>query len=157
MPATAPRGYPSTFARFEHALELRREGRTYKEIGERLGVKPEKAQVIVAKAIRRVLKETAEEVRQLELSRLEVLIQILWESAITDAQAAVPDFRRLDRVKGLIESKLKFCGAVPVVENFNDNRVQIIVRQLTPPQELKIIGGDMGEAATIPAGQAVTS
>lgn len=133
MPQTAPNGYPSTFARFEHALALRREGKTYQQIGDRLGIKPEKAQKIVSHAIRRILKDTAEDVRQMELSRLELLIKTIWDDAITDAQAKVPDFRRLDRLKGLIESKLRYCGAQPVVENFNDNRVQITVRQLTAP------------------------
>lgn len=115
---------------------LRREGKTYQQIGDRMGVRPEKAQKIVARAIQKVLKETAEEVRQIELSRLELLIKTIWDAAITDAQAAVPDFRRLDRLKGLIESKLKYCGAMPVVENLTDNRVQIIVRQLVAPEPL---------------------
>lgn len=133
MAATLPPGFSSRFEVLEAALKARREGRTYQQIAAIIGLKDEKtAQKIVSTAIKGILKETAEEVRSIELSRLELLIKTLWESAILDAQASRPDFRRLDRVKGLIEAKLKWCGATPVIEGGdNIGNVTITINRFT--------------------------
>ena len=132
MPVAPPPGYLSHFARLQHALELRREGRTYREIADRVGLKDEKAaQALISKAIKRVLRETAEEVRSIELSRLELLIKLLWEQMVTDLQGKDPDYRRFDRVKQLIEQKLKWCGAQPVVDDNTDKRVTIVIQKFT--------------------------
>ncbi|MGH7406733.1 MAG: hypothetical protein ACREKF_01815, partial [Candidatus Methylomirabilales bacterium] len=118
---------PSSLARMEHALRLRREGMGYDEIAARLGVRPQRARAIVQRAIRALLREEAEDVRQLELSRLEVMIKTLWEDALRDAALPAPDFRKFDRLRGLIEAKIRWCGAQPVVESLQDNRVQIVI------------------------------
>lgn len=135
MPAAPPNGYPSDWARLQHALELRREGRSYQEIADRVGAaSPGKAQALVSRAIRRVLRETAEEVRAVELSRIEALIQCLWDRTIADLDTADPDYRRLDRLKQLIETKLRWCGAQAVIEGQGaDNRIQIYVNSYTTP------------------------
>lgn len=127
--SNAPPGYQSSFARLHHALELRREGRTYKEIAERTGLRNEHAaQKLIATAIKRVLKETAEEVRSIELSRLEVLITCLWDKTLEDLEEKHPHFARFDRLKQLLEAKLKWCGAQAVLEDSGkDSRVTIVV------------------------------
>lgn len=123
-------------------LELRREGKSYQQIADRVGLpSPASAQRIVSRAIKVVLRETAEEVRSIELSRLEMMIELLWDSMAEDIKGKQPDFRRLDRVKALIESKLRFCGAVPVVEEKSSHFTQIIINKFTdaaptPPREI---------------------
>jgi hypothetical protein len=130
--AQAPDGYPSAFARMQHVLELRRAGRTYQQIADIVGLaKPERAQALVSKAIKRILRETAEEVRGIELSRLDVLINLLWDKVIEDMKAPDPDYQRFDRVKGLIEAKLRWCGAQEIVDN-SDKRVTIIISSFVP-------------------------
>lgn len=132
MAVSAPAGYLSHFARLEHCLTLRREGKTYRQIADVCGLRDEKAaQILISKAIKRILRETAEEVRSIELSRLEILIKTLWDDAILDAKAKEPDFRRLDRVKQLLEAKLKFCGAQQVVEDHSSKSVTIVVNSYT--------------------------
>ena len=131
---TAPAGFLSHFDRWERVLALRREGKSYRQIADLCGLKDEKAaQRIISKAIGRVLKETAEEVRSIELSRLELLITTLWDKAITDVQGDKPDFRRFDRVKQLLEAKLKFCGAQSVLEDASNGKgnVQIFIKSFT--------------------------
>lgn len=125
--------YSSHFARLEHCLQLRREGRSYQQIADRVGLKDEHAaQRLISKAILRVLKETAEEVRSLELSRLELLISTLWEQALLDVEGESPDFRRFDRVKQLLETKLKFCGAQAVLDGQGKNQgVTIVINSFT--------------------------
>lgn len=133
--SVAPPGYLSHFARWEHCLELRREGKSYRQIADSVGLKDEKAaQRIISKAIQRILKESAEEVRSIELSRLEVLIKTLWGKALTDVVGDKPDFRRFDRVKQLLETKLKFCGAQAVLEGVDGGKhgsVQIFIKSFT--------------------------
>lgn len=77
--------------------------------------------------------------RSLELSRLEFLIGKLWTPAINEIDKEDPDFRKFDRLKSLIETKLRWCGAQEVVLNNNDNRVQIIVQSFKKdePKQIK--------------------
>lgn len=128
-----PVGFQSTFARYSRALELRREGKSYKEIADRLGLKSEtSAQTLISKAIKRVLRSTAEEVRQLELDRIELLIKAVWEPAVKElTEVGSHTMTRFDRLRQLIEMKLKYCGAVPGGNEVTDKRVQIYINQYT--------------------------
>lgn len=131
--ATPPPGYLSNFARMSHALQLRREGKTYQQIADITGLqKPEKAQRLVSNSIKRILRETAEEIRSIELSRLELLITTLWDRAIADLDGEVPDYRRFDRLKGLIEAKLRWCGAQPITDTDPlHGRISITINKFT--------------------------
>lgn len=112
-------------------LELRRSGKTYQQIADIVGVaRPEKAQKLVSTAIKRVLKETAEEVRAIELSRLDILIECLWDKVMADMENKEPDYRRFDRLKGLIETKLRWCGAQPAKDD-DDRSVTIVVQSFS--------------------------
>jgi hypothetical protein len=127
----------------QHVLELRREGKTYQQIADVVGLSsPHRAQTLVSRAIKRVLRETAEEVRSIELSRLEILIKCLWETTIKDLtqpDASGIDFRRFDRLKQLLEAKLKWCGAQAVIEDNRDQRVTIIVNSFTDKKPTEIV------------------
>ncbi|MGH9317129.1 MAG: hypothetical protein ACRD1P_08485, partial [Thermoanaerobaculia bacterium] len=57
-----------------------------------------------------------------------------------------PDFRKFDRLRGLIEAKIRWCGAQPVVESLQDNRVQIVIQQFTPPRQVGACTPDLGGA-----------
>lgn len=131
--ASSPPGYQSHFARMSHVLELRRAGKNYQQIADICGFsKPERAQAYISKAIKRVLRETAEEIRSVELSRLELLIKTIWNKAIEEAEMPDPDFRRFDRLKGLIEAKLKWCGAQPITdEDPLKGRISITINKFT--------------------------
>lgn len=133
--AVAPAGYGSHFARLEHCLQLRREGQSYRQIADSVGLRDERAaQALISKAITRLLKESAEEVRAIELSRLELLITTLWSQAVLDVQGDTPDFRRFDRVKQLLETKLKFCGAQSVMDGAEGGKygsIQIFIKSFT--------------------------
>ena len=114
-----------------HALELRRAGKNYQQIADLTGLSsPQRAQTLVRNAIKRVLKETAEEVRSIELSRIDVLIECLWEKAIRDVEQEKPDYSRFDRLKGLLETKLRWCGAQQVVDQ-SDKSVSIVIQSFT--------------------------
>ena len=68
---------PLATARRVRALELRLQGRTYREIGAVLGCNPATAYRATQKALRLTLAEPAEELRTLELVRLDRLQEAL--------------------------------------------------------------------------------
>jgi len=137
--ANAPEGYLSHFARMSHALELRRAGKNYQQIADITGLSsPQRAQKLVSTAIKRVLKETAEEVRTIELSRLDVLIECLWAKALDDVKKDNPEYARFDRLKALLETKLRWCGAQQVVDQ-SDKSVTIVVQSFTNNQSAPAI------------------
>lgn len=66
------------------ALELRRSGHIYEEIGAKLGVHPSTAQRLVSEALGMVAHETKEEaskLRELELQRMDGLHEAMWKLA----------------------------------------------------------------------------
>ena len=88
------------------ALELRKAGLTYARIGELLGV----SHVAVGKAVRRALakhsdqtKEAVEELRQLELERLDAVNLAFWEKMMAgDVQAAKLILRTIEQRSRLL-------------------------------------------------------
>lgn len=83
------------------ALELRKAGRTYREIGKEIGVSHEAARKLVERgmqALRDLSKESCEEWRALETERLDALWAGLWPSASTgDTQAVSQALRVMER------------------------------------------------------------
>jgi hypothetical protein len=94
--------------RRKEAVDLRIEGKTYREIGQELGVTPTRARQLVAEALAGLQKDTAEsaeELRRLELDRLDQLQSGLWEEAaggnLKAVGAALKIMERRARLVGL--------------------------------------------------------
>jgi hypothetical protein len=94
--------------RRKEAVDLRIEGKTYREIGQELGVTPTRARQLVAEALAALQKDTsesAEELRRLELDRLDQLQSGLWEEAaggnLKAVGAALKIMERRARLVGL--------------------------------------------------------
>lgn len=80
------------------ALELRKAGATYQQIGKRLGVSTSAAHMRVKKAlfqIREISEDKATEVRDLELHRLDAMLLGLWERARRGDDDAVRSVLRI--------------------------------------------------------------
>jgi hypothetical protein len=67
--------------RQHQALELRKAGLSYRVIGEQIGTTPQGAQDAVERAIRRVLRDPADAVLQLELERLDAMFTPMYRRA----------------------------------------------------------------------------
>jgi len=70
--------------REEQSLALRLTGATYRQIGSELGITEQGAHAAVMRALKRLnerIAEGAEEVRQLELGRLDALLEAVWPRA----------------------------------------------------------------------------
>lgn len=77
------------------ALDMRRAGVTYDVIGQRLGINPGVAHRYVSEALRRTLQEPADELRTLEVARLDRLEFAVWARAMSGDQAAVQSVLRI--------------------------------------------------------------
>lgn len=95
------------------ALELRKQGWSYTQIGQQLGITSRRAARLVHQALSRWVGEIAEDVRLLELQRLDALLAAYWEPALKgDGTAA-------DRVLRIMEQRAKLLGLnqVQLAEN----------------------------------------
>lgn len=87
------------------ALDLRKAGLSFPAIAEKLGYSgPGGAYKAVMTAIRRTQQEPADEVRRLELERLDIMLQKTWEWVENGEPRAI------DRVLRIMERRAKYLG-----------------------------------------------
>ena len=89
------------------ALELRKAGATYRQIGARLRISAQAAHKRVTEALRGIAETTgekAEEVRSLEMHRLDTMLLGLWSKARTGDVAAI------DRVVKIMQRRADMLG-----------------------------------------------
>jgi hypothetical protein len=87
------------------ALKLRRAGKSFADIAQRLGyASRSNAYTAVMHALRRTLQEPADEVRRLEIERLDGLLSGLWE------RAAAGHLPSVDRVLAIMDRRAKLLG-----------------------------------------------
>jgi hypothetical protein len=77
------------------ALGLRRGGASYEQIGKHLGCRKSDAYKIVKRAIDAIPREAAEDVRLMELARLDVMMATLWPLAAKGDGAAIERMLRI--------------------------------------------------------------
>jgi hypothetical protein len=86
------------------ALGLRASGATYRQIGDALGIDKTTAWRLVQQESESIIRESAAEVLELELTRLDRLQMGIWAEAISGDLAAV------DRVLKIMEMRAKLLG-----------------------------------------------
>lgn len=89
------------------ALELRKAGATYQQIADKLGISHAGAALCVSRAmeaLRLDIKETAEQVLELELDRLDSMLLGLWDAARRGNTAAI------DRVLKIQDRRARYLG-----------------------------------------------
>lgn len=87
------------------ALELRRSGLTYDAISQEIGwTEPSAAHKAVKRAIKRSMQDVGEDVLELEVARLDRLMEAIWDQAVGG------DLQCLDRVLKIAERRAKLLG-----------------------------------------------
>jgi hypothetical protein len=87
------------------ALELRRDGKTFPEIAYELGYSAvSSAYEAVMTALKDTLREPAEEVRKLELDRLDAMLNAIWPQALSG------DLKAIDSVLRLMDRRARYLG-----------------------------------------------
>lgn len=97
------------------ALELRAVGKSFPAIAVELGYRgPAGAYKAVMSALRRTLQEPADEVRKLELDRLDELMTFLWP------EARLANYKAIDGILGIMGRRAKLLGLdAPLNANVN--------------------------------------
>ena len=96
--------------RQRRALELRRAGATYEMIADQLDYKSVSgAAKAVSSALKLMLREPADEVRHLELDRLDRLLLAVWSRAIGGPGKPADDFA-IDRALKVIKQRCELLG-----------------------------------------------
>lgn len=92
------------------ALRLRIGGLTHEQIKDEMGLGSRaRAYELIQGAIADITEEPAQEVRALELQRLDAMVLALWPKAMNGEPSAV------DRVLDIMERRAKYLGLDPVV------------------------------------------
>ena len=87
------------------ALELRKAGATYQQIADELGYSgPRGAHKAVASALKATLKEPADEVRALELARLDAALLAIWQ------RVRRGDEKAIDRLLSIMKRRMDLLG-----------------------------------------------
>jgi len=118
------------------AVELRKNGLSYAAIGAELGISDEGARKACKRALERMLselQESAEELREIELGRLDHMQTALWQKALDG------DCQTIDRVLRIMQRRAKLAGldAPERVEQtineagYTDDQIQEAARILT--------------------------
>ena len=124
-----------TEQRLARVLALRMNGWNLREIGEQEGVTAQRIHQLILLALTRLVSEASEEIRQLELARLDDLQIGVWERALNGDVAAI------DRVLAIMVRRARLLGLDPPpvtvgVGVFGDGF------DPPPPIRVKIIGPD---------------
>jgi hypothetical protein len=99
------------------ALELRRRGRGFQQIADELGYRGASgAYQAVMAGLKLTLQEPSDEVRSLEVERLDRLIEGIWDKAVGGDEKAI------DRVLGIMERRAKYLGLDAPTKTQNENR-----------------------------------
>jgi DNA-binding CsgD family transcriptional regulator len=127
----SPGGSIAVRERERVAVELRVQGYSYAEIGDRLGVSRKMASRIVNRAMDRVLREPVGQLIDLELARLDALWQAMWPRALRGsarhAEVCVRICERRARLLGLDQpAKLEMRMSVEEVDALDREIEQLL-------------------------------
>lgn len=89
------------------AFELRKSGLTYEKIGNKIGISTQAAHGLIKRELVRLSKQAegdASLLRQLEIERLDCLIDAIWPKAMDG------DLPAIDRVLRIAERRARFLG-----------------------------------------------
>jgi hypothetical protein len=116
------------------ALELRKAGASYKVIADALGyAHPSGAAQAVVAALKAVVREPAEEVRTLELERLDAALLAIWPAV------RAGNFGAVDRVVRIMERRAKLLGLDRTVVS---GMLDIDMTTLTDDQLQRLVDGE---------------
>lgn len=112
----------------KQAMQLRLRGKQYDEIAEIVGYATgASAYNAVMAALKATLREPAEELRQMEVKRIDVMLDKLWQSieAWDTAEPSATKQAVVDRILRLMERRAKYLG-LDVVQEQKDQVIKLV-------------------------------
>lgn len=130
--------------RARQALELRKAGATFEQIAQKCGYKrAQHAHKVVTAAIRAIPREAAEEVRKLELERLDRMTLALWQ------RAGKGDTEAINHVLKIMGRRAKLLGLdVPAADMSRAGPTQPIKEIVFHEGDDTLSGNDMNSSET---------
>ena len=108
-----------TAIRYREALEARAAGAEYYQIAEMLGISERSAEELVKRALKATLREPADDVRKLELKRLDMFLQVYMAKALDGHGPS------LDRCLAIMERRARLEGIdAPIEMDYASIRTQ---------------------------------
>ncbi len=144
-------------AREKHAeaLQLRKEGKSYQAIADKLGyADPSGAMLAVKNALDRITLEDAEDVKKMELERLNQMLESLdWKLAMGDYNAIDRALRIMDRRARYLglDAPTKIAPTDPTGKQQASARIELVLRafeQFEEPQRQALIEALEGNGET---------
>lgn len=129
-------------AKREKALELRKAGMSYPKIAGEMDCSVSTAHGYVQAALKETIQEPADEVRAIELERLDIMIRSLWPTVLGGS----PSEKRnaIDRVILLMDRRAKYLGLdAPqrrIVEVVTEDELTKVLKELE--REIEAMEGD---------------
>ncbi len=128
------------------SLELRKRAYSYEQIGKALGISKQAAYVHVKKALEHLrleVTEVTDEVKQLELARLDAMIARLWRDAMPDDPNAEADHKKMETMLKVMDRRAKYLGldAATKHEVFTVDAIDSAIAELE--RELAGRGGEV--------------
>jgi AraC-like DNA-binding protein len=107
--------------RARRVLELRKEGLTFNEIARRVGYKNATSAYYAFKtALRATIQQPADEVRRLEVERLDALLAAVWSTAMDGRLVAI------DRVILIMDRRAKLLGLDAPQKVDHEHRIRML-------------------------------
>ena len=136
MKRTEPKTSPRRIAAMEkqvQALELRKAGATFEQIGKALAMSPQNAYASVDAALKRLQREPAEQVLALELERLDAMLIAVFKAA------KAGDLQSINSVLAIQGRRTRYLGLDAPVKSenktdLNSGGVLVIGATMTPEE-----------------------
>ena len=127
--------------RVARALELRKAGNKFADIGKDLGITPQGAHKLVMEGLRNTVAEPAQELRVLEFERLDHMLSAIWPKATEgDLQAQAGVLRLMER-----RARLLGIDAAQRAEVSGPDGGPVLVGEVTDAMRAKAIAAFMAK------------
>lgn len=121
--------YIEQMERHTEAIRLRKSGMSYDEIGRRLNVAPHVAYEYVVTGLSHFVEEPGEEVRKMEILRLDAMLHAIWAACMSG------DLEAIDRALKIEQFRAKITGMLMPIKIDIEVRIRDMARTMGLSEE----------------------
>jgi hypothetical protein len=150
MASKVPKDKGEWLQRRQKAMELRRQGKTYIQIGKELGISQPRAWKLVSEEIQRIQDQTAEtakEVLEIELQRLDDSIAVCMTILKDDEACDETKLKAIDRILKAQDRRAKYLG-LDAPKSMNVSVQNDPIKSMTDEELMRVINGDEEDEQT---------
>lgn len=148
---------PVTLAKEAEVVKLRRGGLTWDLIGERVGLSTQGAFYAYERALKRVVKEDVDAIRQVETERLDLAQSAIWGKVLQGDNASITNLLRImerrAKLLGLDQPTRIQAEVITYDANSIEARLASIIANRSDSSAPLRVAGNTGEADTASTGE----